>query len=211
VIGLDAFDAGEEQAMRAAGIVVAVAALDDDPHRAGTFVLPNEQVGRIQVTHLAERGHRRIGFALPDDPRVEAFAQGRLSGVRRTCADLGLDRPVVQTVGLDAVDTATAAVGAWRAGSPPVTGVCAYNDEVAFAVLAGARAHHLTLPGDLAVVGVDDIPTARFAGPPLTTVAFDNEATARNLTAIVVGALSHQDPPQQADSTIVRLMARDST
>lgn len=47
------------------------------------------------------------------------------------------------------------AVAAWTTRS--VTGICAYNDEVAMAVLAGIRAHGRTVPGDMALVGAGDI------------------------------------------------------
>src|SRR2546428_156335 len=78
---------------------------------------------RPQVEHLAATGHRRIGYALPTDPRLRIFAEPRLAGVSEGCAELGLENPMVRVVGQDEV-AAARAIEAWRAGPDPVTGVC---------------------------------------------------------------------------------------
>jgi DNA-binding LacI/PurR family transcriptional regulator len=75
-----------------------------------------------------------------------------------------------------------------------VTGVCAFNDETAIAVLAGMREHGLTAPGDLAVIGVDDIPAARLAAPPLTTVSFDLRQAGRRRADLILASLAGRDP-----------------
>ena len=208
VITFDALTPDEVTAMRAAGTVVAVAAAGNGTDGLATL---NEQIGLLQVRHLAAAGHRRIGYAAPDDPRVDTFAHGRLEGVHAACAELGLARPAVRTVSLDSVEGAIAAVYAWRASSPPVTAVCAYNDEVALAVLAGARALGRAVPEDLAVVGVDDIPAARFAAPPLSTVAVDSAAIAAYLTSLITRRLAGDGQEVGAPAPLARLVARETT
>ena len=139
--------------------------------------IPEQRTGRLQAEHLAATGHRNIGYAWPADHRVISFAQPRLDGVRQACADLGLAEPHVIPVPLTP-DGETAAVNAWLAANPPITGVCAYNDEVALAVIAGVQRQGLNVPTDLAVIGVDDIPTAAAARPTLTTVRADSPTPA---------------------------------
>ncbi|MBD2892521.1 hypothetical protein amrb99_14310 [Actinomadura sp. RB99] len=92
------------------------------------------------------------------------MAEARLQGVTATCAAAELAPPVVLAVSLDDPDAAPVVTG-WTARE--VTGVCAYNDEIAIAVLAGMRDQGRTAPTDLAAIGADDILTARFASPPL--------------------------------------------
>lgn len=168
------------------------------------------QAGILQVQHLARSGHRRIGYAAPNDPRVAEFADLRLAGVRAQCADLGLPEPLVESVDLE-VASGSAAVRSWRAAAPAVSAVAAYNDEVALAVLAGVRAEGLRVPEDVAVIGVDDIPAARLAAPALTTVSQAIEAQAEYLAAAVVAALDgHGAPPARSDdilAVIVRASA----
>ena len=209
VLTFEDLDEGEVQAMRAAGTEVTVALFGRSRRRRGDFAIPQQRVGRLQVEHLAANGHRRLGFAAPDDPRVRAFAEPRLDGVRQACAELGLAEPDVRTVPLDPA-AAAEAVRSWRAADPAVTGVCAYNDDVALAVLSGLRVCGLRAPGDVAVVGCDDVPTAVLADPPLTTVTTDQRAVAEHVAHGIVRALAGQPAPRRPGSDIVQLVVRES-
>jgi len=209
VITMEEVAADDEAAMRAAGIEVALALVDRSSSGSGNLLIPQERTGRLQAEHLAAAGHRRLGYALTDDPRLRAFSDHRLDGVRQACADLGLDEPVILTVPLDAV-AAAGAVRAWRTADPPVTGICAYNDDVALAVLAGMRECGLTAPDDLAVVGVDDIPAAATAAPPLTTVTTDLRALAEHVAGVVVARLAGTAAPTRPGSDTVHVIRRRS-
>lgn len=209
VVGLTAFAAEDERAMRQAGIQVLGSALDEDP-QPGIFSVPQNRIGSLQIEHLARRGHHLIGYAAPSDARLAEFADRRLAGVREECAKLGLPAPRVEPVDLDA-GSAAAAVRAWRAGESPITAVAAYNDEVALAVLAGLRAEGLRTPDDVAVIGVDDIPAARLAAPALTTVWQAIDAQASYLASAVLAALDGTSEPPRRPSDIFHVVARDST
>jgi DNA-binding LacI/PurR family transcriptional regulator len=209
VVAFEDFDRDEADAMRAAGTEVSLALLGGSRRRPGEFGVPQQRVGRLQAEHLAVAGHRQLGYAFPDDPRVRFFAEPRLEGVRQASAELGLPEPDVRTVPLDA-DAAAVAVRAWRAADPRVTGICAYNDEVALAVLAGLRVCGLSAPGDLAVVGVDDVPTAALADPPLTTVTTDFRVIAEHVAQSIVRALAGEPAPRRPGSDVVQLLVRGS-
>ena len=131
--------------MRAAGVALVVALLGRSRQRRRELEVPQQRVGRLQAEHLAAAGHTRLGYAYPDDERLRNFAEPRLDGVRAACADLGLDAPVVRTVPLD--PDRGRAVPSRPGAAAGVTGVCAYNDEVALAVLAGLRRHGPGRPG----------------------------------------------------------------
>ena len=89
-----------------------------------------------------------------------------------------------------------------------MTGVCAYNDETE---LAGAsREAGLSVPGQLAVIGCDDLSAARLAAPPLSTVIFDLEAAGRQAARTVLQSLdgrAAEAPPEVSDP---RLLIRSS-
>jgi DNA-binding LacI/PurR family transcriptional regulator len=208
VVAFDGVDEHEAAALRAAGIGLVLGLLDRSGRRGFELEVPQQRVGRLQVEHLAATGHRRIGYAWPADTRVETLARARLEGVRHACADLGLDEPDVRTVPLD-VGVAAEAMRAWRASS--VSAVCAYNDDVALALLAGARGAGLAVPGDLAVIGVDDVPAAALVDPPLTTVVADQRTTARQLAASIVAVLGDEPVPQPPGSDVVGVVVRGST
>ena len=169
---------------------------------------PQYRIGRLQAEHLIARGHRRIGYAMPGQRAPERMAAERLRGVGQACADAGLDAPAVGTADLD-IASAAQAVARWARES--VTGVCAYNDETAMAVLAGMGEHRLSAPDDLAVIGVDDISVAGLAAPPLTTVAFDLEEVGRHLAEAVAASLAGEDPDLTSLSPLPHVIHRAST
>jgi DNA-binding LacI/PurR family transcriptional regulator len=147
VIAFDDFSEPEMTAMRAAGVALVVALLGrDGPGPAEELgrglEMPQELVGRRQAEHLATAGHTQLGYAAPDDERLRIFMEPRLAGVRAACGAAALKEPAVETVALDA-SQASHAVRRWHAQG--ITAVCAYNDEVALAVLAGCRAAGLSV------------------------------------------------------------------
>ncbi|MFI7547302.1 LacI family DNA-binding transcriptional regulator [Actinoplanes sp. NPDC049599] len=203
VLAFTDFSAAEITAMRAAGVALVVGLLGRGTAPRRELAVPQQRVGRLQAEHLTAAGHTTIGYAYPDDDRVRIFAEPRLAGVRAACAT----EPSVRIVPLDPA-AAAEAVRRWHAEG--VTGVCAYNDEVAMAVLAGMRRRGLHAPADLAVVGVDDIPAARLAEPALTTVTTDQAAVAAHLATTVLAAINGTEPPATDLTGIVTVIHRDS-
>ncbi|BBE21787.1 LacI family transcriptional regulator [Arthrobacter sp. MN05-02] len=186
VIGFAPFAEDDLLAMRQAGIQVLGTLGEEHQPDADLPSRSQLEIGALQARRLAGRQGARIGYAWPPDARLEVFARDRLLGVQRACSELGLPDPHVLPVALD-VPAAATAVRAWR--EQGVTAVAAYNDDVALAVLAGLRAEGLACPGDCSVVGVDDVPAARLAAPPLTTVSQSIEVQARYLAALVLADL----------------------
>jgi DNA-binding LacI/PurR family transcriptional regulator len=201
VVGIYPFDQDTEAALYAAGadIVLAPTPGSSDSLRA---------TGRVQVEHLIERGHRRIGYALPITSSPENSAEELLSGAAEACAAAGLPAPVQTRLELE-IPSAAAAVSVWIAES--VTGVCAHADESAMAVLAGMREHALTAPDDLAVIGVGDLPTTKLMAPALSTVAFDFEHAGSQLAEAVVRRLAGEPPFPIPGVARPRLVSRSST
>jgi len=101
-------------------------------------------------------------FAAPERRDVQHLAQARLDWVRQECAELALEPPFVQVVPLSRSRSREAIAKILTHRSPPL-GICCYNDEVAFAVLAALSDAGIPVPGSVAVIGCDDIPTAQFS------------------------------------------------
>ena len=123
------------------------------------------------ITWLHEvKGHTRIGFIGTTDD----FS----AGARRRCAYLesmsraGLETPAAyQQDGDWSLDSGTAAMQRLLALPVPPTAVFVCNDLMAIGALEAAQRRGLAVPGDMAVIGFDDIPAARGGGPPRTTIA----------------------------------------
>jgi DNA-binding LacI/PurR family transcriptional regulator len=200
VIGFTSFDHDTVQALYRAGADVVL------PSRVPKSAAAHP-VGRLQAEYLIGRGHRRIGYGMPAHPGLREMAEGRIAGAAQACAGAGIDPPVVLSLGLEIADAASA-VARWRSQS--VTGVCAFNDETAIAVLAGMREHGLAAPAGLAVIGVDDIPTARLAAPPLTTVGFDLRQAGRGRAELIMAGLAGREPRLAASQEEWKVIKRSS-
>lgn len=177
------------RALAQAGIQVVDATGGVGEQEAGE---PQDHIGRLQVEHLVAGGRRRIAWAGTTDARLAEFARRRLAGVAAACADLGLQAPVAVDLDLSAA-SAVEAARAWRAAG--VDAVAAYNDEVALAVLSGLRGAGLAVPDDVAVIGVDDVPAAALACPPLSSVDQAIGRHAAYLAACTLAALDDRPAP----------------
>jgi DNA-binding LacI/PurR family transcriptional regulator len=201
VIGFEPFDDDMVRALRQAGAEVVL-----PPRDTASAAL--QPIGRLQAEHLIDLGHRRLGYAKPVDPHLQPMAELRLVGVIEACLAAGLERPVELSTGLE-IECAAQVVALWHEQS--VTGICAFNDETAIAVLAGAREHGLTVPDDLAVIGVDDIPTAPLTSPPLSTVCFNLYVVGRQQAAAIVALLSGRESPAASTPADLWVVRRSST
>lgn len=207
VVSLFPLPAADTRALARMGVPFVPVGADD----GGSSVTElSRRQGRMQVEHLFDRGRRRLAYALPADPRLALFADPRREGVRAACAEHGLAEPTPFTVPDDPA-AVPAAVGALLAATPDVTAVCAYNDEVALAVLHGLRELGVAVPGRVAVVGVDGIPLSAYSAPPLSTIAVAPDAAARHLARAAVARLAGEQASPDPDDDVLRLVARGST
>ena len=207
VIRTGSLGATDDESLRRSqiGFLLELANTELEP---GLVLFPGVQTGRLQADHLVSRGHRQLGYAWPADPRLESFARARLEGVRTACAELNLPMPEVRTLPFDP-NAANAAIVDWRRTG--VTGVCAFNDDLALGLIHAARSMGLAVPVDLAVVGVDNVPWGALSEPPLTTVAPDPEQIGAVVTGQVLRGLGIEtDHPTRVASTFISLIVRDS-
>jgi len=165
-------------------------------------------VGRAQVAYLVERGHRRIVFTMPERSDVQRLVQVHLEGVRQGCAAFSLEPPLVQVMPSTRVGTQEA-ITKLLSSQPSPYGVCCYNDEVAFAVIAAFTDAGIRIPDSAAVIGCDDIPLAQFSIPALTTISFDKR-TSLSLLIENILAVSRGEPIQEVPSHTLSIIERAS-
>jgi len=138
------------------------------PHPA--IASDNVDGGRQAAAHLLDLGHRRLGV-LTTSPR-NADAPARVAGVRQAFADRGLDPETIAVeVGEPGVGGGEAALCRLLEAAPATTGILAYNDLMAIGAMRAIRASGRSVPGEMSVVGFDDVAIAAYTDPPLTTIA----------------------------------------
>jgi len=133
---------------------------------------------------IKEKGHRRIGFMgvagdMPPGPP-------RLRGYERAMADAGLtlEEGFVQKVEFT-WEGGEHAMATYLAQPNPPTAVFASNSLMAIGAIKVAQKQGLDVPGDISMMGFDDIPEATIVNPALTIVARDLSAIGRQAVEIL--------------------------
>jgi alanine racemase len=215
-IGLSAGHPEIEQ-IRRAGVPIVLVDSSAMPELASVEI---DDVGgaRAAAEHLVALGHRDvlvIGVEppLPGRSDPDGVTARRLRGYREAFAtiDASIDDDAV-VVGPASVDGGRAAIDrAWEDGQRP-TAVLAMSDAMAIGVIRALRVRGLDVPGDVSVVGFDDIDVAAHVDPPLTTVRQPirgkGEAAVRMLLTVVERSDVAQPEHRRLET---RLMVRAST
>lgn len=139
----------------------------DDVER---MVVTNDRLGAAEAArHLAELGHRRIAFISGPDTFRSSHERG--AGFESGLAEHGLklDPALIRRAAYTFESGVEAATDLLGLKNRP-TAIFAGNDEMAIGVMQAARNLGLDVPGDLSIVGFDDLPMASRVWPNLTTV-----------------------------------------
>lgn len=166
------------------------------------------EVGRRVTEHLLQLGHRKIGMLTGNDSYVSCV--NRLRGYESALRDAGVEpNPAHVRIYEQENDVYQNAV-ALLSAPERVSAVFAYNDRIAVCVYRAAAELGLSIPGDVSVVGVDDIELAKYISPPLTTVwqpSYDKGAEAARL---LIEMLQHPEMPRRSVLMRGELVPRDS-
>ncbi|MEC3981809.1 LacI family DNA-binding transcriptional regulator [Amycolatopsis sp. H20-H5] len=185
-----------------------------DPH-TGPSTLPtidsdNMRGAQLATEHLLELGHRRIAF-LTGRPDLQS-AQLRKTGYLRALTAAGV--PVAEELIRDgAYDPATSARSAHELLTRPdrPTAVFAANDISAIAAVEAARELGLDVPGDLSVVGFDNVPESALCTPPLTTVNQPIREMGHRAITLLIALINGEEIDRTHITLDTRLVVRGST
>lgn len=143
----------------------------------------NRAGGRAVARHLTGLGRARIAHVA--GWQGSSTGRDRLAGLREGLAKAGQGLHALAD-GMYDRPTAAAAARAMMAAADPPDAIFAGNDHMALAVMDALRALGLDVPGDVAVVGYDDIPMAAWPAYALTTVRQDVDAMVAATVATVL-------------------------
>src|SRR5260370_266700 len=124
---------------------------------------------RIAIEHLISVGHKRIAFV--SGPPTLASAKTRSNAFALSIKRKGLRfRADYIQIGNHRIDGGQSAMAKLLKLRQPPTAVMASNDLTAIGMMREIRAAGLHVPGDISVLGFDDIEISNFLQPPLTTI-----------------------------------------
>ncbi|MGH9192183.1 MAG: LacI family DNA-binding transcriptional regulator [Acidimicrobiales bacterium] len=198
---------------RLADAGVPVVLLDTFDKRVPAVVTDDVEGGRLATHHLLALGHERIAFIGddPDNPLGFTAGSNREAGYRRTMAEAGVKVPSgyvrhgphVRAIARRLTEQLLA-----RRDRP--TAVFASSDVQALGVIEAARAAGLDVPGDVSVVGFDDVEVSGYAG--LTTVRQPLFESGKLAARILLDALEDGHLPEPGEHRLsLELIERSTT
>lgn len=172
----------------ASGVPVVVARGEAPAAGAGRVDHHEGEIGRVGAAHLIDRGFDALAFAGVaaewSRGRERGFvdaaeAAGRVAHVLTDGEAEGarLDWPAIED---------PAVYLRWLATLPPAVGIMACNDDIAAHVIAGCDALGRRVPGDVAVLGVDNSPiTCEYSPTSITSIDPDVERVGYEAAAML--------------------------
>lgn len=136
------------------------------------IVLDHRRAAQVALEHLFKLGHRRIAFIKGQE--FSSDTEDRWNAIRQAASELGLRVDPQLSVQLEG-DLPAAHLGfrvtrKLLAAREAFTALFAFNDLSAIGAIGALREKGLQVPHDVSVVGFDDIQSAAFQNPALTTV-----------------------------------------
>ena len=201
----DQIDVIEKVARRYLPLVAWGANLPDTIHC--TVGSDNRKGGEIATRHLIERGCQN--FAFFGDPVAPEIAE-RLEGCRMALSAANMaDKLSILPAHLTA-ETAHPAISQWLEDTKSIpNGIIAASDVIAMSALRALAEHGVSVPGQVHIIGYDDLPFANQTVPTLSTIKQDLTNGASHL----VDLLFRRIAGQETDSVVLepKLVIRQSS
>ena len=214
MILLHSSDASQEEDEEMRKIISAcnipVVMLDTDLENLDVMfcLLDNEQGGYIATKHLIEKGHVRIGSLL--GPIGQSSVRKRLCGYRRALEEAGIafDEELLYP-GDFTIHIGARAMPYFLERN--VTAIFAYNDMMAYGILAYAKEHGIQIGKDMALIGYDDSFINSLLEVPMSSVRQPRAEMAEMIAKILIDAIQQK---HEIPSPVIfepKLYIREST
>ena len=192
------------------------------------IVLDHLKAAEMALGHLFELGHRRIAFMR--GPKEIPDSEFRWEGIEQAAQNLGLKLDPALVTRIDSGNGS----GSWseKTGHHPMspeigyvpmkqllastrdfTAVFCFNDIAAIGAIRALTESGLRVPADVSVVGFDDIQSAAFCTPSLTTVRQPLNEMGKRGARILLERIANPEKTELADEVVMEpeLVVREST
>lgn len=172
--------------------------------------------GYLAGKHLVSLGRRRIGFGcIPGSEMKATSVSDRIRGLAAAMEEVGLGAPAMVGEGLPGFKPqegfAAASVERYLRDGGELDGVFACNDNTAIGIVTGLKRMGLSVPGDVSVVGFDDLDIAPYVQPALTTIRQPARTLGEEAIRLLLKRMSAgQRGPYQRLSLPPQLVIRES-
>lgn len=167
-----------------------------------------DRSGYLATNHLIGLGH--TGIRHVSGPERWWASRDRAHGWRTAMAEAGLE--VVEPTAGEWTPASGFAVGTRLAADSAMTAVFVANDEMAIGLIRALNEAGRRVPQDVSVVGMDDIPSARFLNPALTTIVQDFESISNEGVGLLIEEIATPTHTERRLSQVEPVLAvREST
>jgi LacI family transcriptional regulator len=175
-----------------------------------SVIAANRQGGYEATRHLINLGHQRIGMVTGWMDMISA--RQRIEGYEAALVEhhIPYDPQLVFVSDFSQVGGFNGAMHLLNLPVPP-TAIFASNDVSAMGVLDAVRACGLSIPGDLSVIGFDDIPMSATSSPPLTTIRQPLQEMGRVATQLLLNLIGKSKEKPTSVVLPTELILREST
>jgi len=175
-----------------------------------SVAIDNVAAAALAVRHLVEAGRKHI--ATITGPMGNSLCEDRLLGYRKAMETAGLEAKQGWVVEGDfSVESGHAAMLGLLAGQDRPDAVFCANDEMAIGAQQAIAESGLNVPGDIAVVGFDDLRFGAFASPPLTTIRQPTTELGETAMRMIDATLHKKALEQQTVVLLHQLVVRRSS
>jgi len=173
-------------------------------------VVMDDYAGGYQATsYLVALGHRRIAFV--SGPAELGSVQERYRGYLDALRKAGIETEgQVRLSGQFTEQFGVSALPHLLAAARPPTAAFVASDYIALGVISAAEAHGIAVPGDLSIVGFDDIRFSQYVRPRLTTVRSPLDRLAHLGVELLFERLADPQAPARTHVLPVELVIRES-
>jgi LacI family transcriptional regulator len=187
------------------------------------IVLDHHEAVQQALTHLYELGHRRIAFMR--GPRAIPDSEFRWEAIQQVAGEMGIKidpnlviridsdgwsmktgyHPMAPEIGFKPMQTLLKKTQAF-------TAIFCFNDISAIGAIRALKDAGLSVPGDVSVVGFDDIQSAAYATPSLTTVRQPLTEMGRRGAQVLLERIADREKAFPAEIMMMpELVVREST
>lgn len=187
-------------------------------HLAGpgitNVVLDHLRSAELGIKHLYDLGHRKIAFMRGHEHVMDT--EFRWDAMVAVARQFGIEvRPELTVRLLSGGWSPTVGYGPVKrltAETRDFTAIFCFNDTAAIGAVRALSEAGLSVPGDVSIVGFDDILSAEFHVPSLTTIRQPLEKMGRVASEVLLEKIEHPERPQPGEIVMEpELMVREST
>jgi DNA-binding LacI/PurR family transcriptional regulator len=187
------------------------------------IVLDHHKAVEAALRHLHELGHRRIAFMR--GPRAIPDSEYRWQGIQQVSGEIGLRIDPAHVIRIDtagwsmktgyhpmAPEIGYKPMQALLEKSRDFTAIFCFNDIAAIGAIRALKDAGLSVPGDVSVVGFDDIQSAAYSTPSLTTVRQPLMEMGQRGAKVLLERIANREADYPAEIVMApELVVREST